>query len=89
MSNDQIKQRLAELHADLERTDDVDAELHRLLGEVDRDIHELLARDAADAAEADDLAGRVNEMAADFAAQYPTAARYLREVAEMLSKLGI
>jgi hypothetical protein len=89
MSNKRIKQTLAELHRDLERAGDVDPDLRRLLGEVDRDIHTLLERDSAGDGEASDLADRAEEMAADFAAQYPKVEKYLREVAEMLSKLGI
>lgn len=89
MSNQKIKEALAQLHRDLEQAKSVDPDLRQLLGEVDRDIHALLNRDSADSQEAANLADRAEEMAADFAAQYPKAEKYLREVAEMLSKLGI
>ena len=89
MSNEKIKQTLSELHRDLEQAGNVDPDLRQLLGAVDRDIHALLERESSENGEAADLADRAEEMAADFAAQYPKAEKYLREIAEMLSKLGI
>ena len=89
MTDQDIKTKLAELHRDLERADNVDPDLRSLLGDVDRDIRSLLDRGSEDSAEASNLAERAEEMATGFAAQHPTFEKYLREVAEMLSKLGI
>ena len=89
MTNRDIKTKLAELHRDLEQAENVDPDLRRLLGDVDRDIRSLLDRGSDDSFEASNLAERAEEVATDFAAQHPTLEKYLREVAEMLSKLGI
>lgn len=89
MSNRDIKTTLAELHGELENAPSLDADLRRLLEEVDRDIHSLLEADEPRSDEAQSLRDRVDAMAADFRAQHPATASFFRELVDALGRMGI
>ncbi|MBS0308547.1 MAG: DUF4404 family protein [Proteobacteria bacterium] len=91
MTTDQLKNKLQELHQQLESTGAVDGELKSLLQMLDRDIEQLLSKSAnATVAEADaSLTGRAQELSARFAAQHPQLETALRELAQTLERMGI
>lgn len=86
MSNDEIRQTLTRLHQELENAEHVEPELKTLLEEVDADIHKLLGTTDQPP---DGLNERVDELVAQFAASHPGADRFLRELVDSLGKLGI
>lgn len=93
MDTDSLKQSLKNLQAHLESTADVDPELRALLQSLDSDIHTLLARDAdagaPAAAESNRLLEQVQALSARFAARHPHMEPALRELADVLAKMGI
>ncbi|HEX7037387.1 MAG TPA: DUF4404 family protein [Pseudomonadales bacterium] len=89
MSNEDIKRRLSELHAELESTPELDADLRTLLEEVDEDIHSLLARDDPGEAEVHSLRARLEALAADFDAKHPHTNIFFRELIDALGRMGI
>lgn len=89
MSGSDIKQTLARLHAELENASEVDEDLRDLLRNVDADIHALLQEEAHPEGEVNGITDRLEEMAADFAAQHPTTERFFREIIEALGRMGI
>ncbi|MDH3643840.1 MAG: DUF4404 family protein [Gammaproteobacteria bacterium] len=86
MSDDEIRQTLNRLHQELENADHVKPELRTLLEEVDADIHKVLGSDDE---HPERLRERLEELAAKFAATHPGAERFLREIVDSLGKLGI
>jgi hypothetical protein len=92
-----LKSHLKNLHEDLSRTPEVDAELRGLLTQLDGDIHALLRqREATEALhlqpvemEEDGLAERAREISARFAARHPKLEPALRELSNMLASMGI
>ena len=87
--NDNLKNSLTSLHASLTTTEKVDPELINLLQILDSDIHLLLGKASPDTSQTNDLAGRAQEYAAQFAAQHPHIEAILRELASTLGKMGI
>jgi ABC-type transporter Mla subunit MlaD len=87
-----LKEHLKTLHADLERTGEVDAELQELLRQLDGDIRTLLEkRGTEEEGESTTygLAERSQEITARFAAQHPRLEPALRELGNILSSMGI
>lgn len=84
-----IKETLARLHAELESATDVDEDLRSLLRDVDADIHALLNEDTHESHEVHGITTRLEEMAADFAAQHPNTERFFREIIDALGRMGI
>jgi len=90
MSDHKVKELLARLHGELEKTDKVDSETLELVRELDTDtdIDRLLESGAA-AEEYDSVLARANSMETRFAVDHPVAERFLREIIDSLSKIGI
>ena len=90
MSETQLREHLEQLHAELERTESVDAEARELLGDVLRDIGTLLERTGeAPAASHQSLVDRLAETTRRFEESHPTLAAMVGRVADTLSNLGI
>jgi chorismate mutase len=87
MSNKRIKELLARLHAEVKKTE-VDAETRSTLRELDSDIHELLESSEAEPTVASVLK-RAKRLEAEFAVDHPTIERFMREVIDMLAKIGV
>jgi hypothetical protein len=85
-----LRSRLAELHAELENVDALDADARAALEHVMRDIQELLAR-AEDAGEDDapSLADRLREAGRHFEESHPALTATLGRVVDALAALGI
>jgi hypothetical protein len=85
-----LRRRLADLHAELEDVDSLDSDARAALEEVMRDIREVLARseDEARGGEAS-LAERLREAGRHFEESHPTLTATLGRVVDALSALGI
>ena len=88
MTNQNLKDQLNKLHDVLEKTDEVDSETRELVRDLDDEINRLLDPDSAD----DDYESVVDHAKAvetRFAVKHPVAERFLREIIDTLSKVGI
>lgn len=84
MSNERIKDLLAQLREEIGKAD-VDAELQKLMNDLDDDIHAVIEDDA----DAGALVERAKGLEADFATKHPAAVRFMREVIDTLVSMGI
>lgn len=87
MSNVQIRQLLAKLQDEIQKTE-LDAETRSLVRELDSDIHNLLDSSGVEV-EADSVLKRAKVLEANFATEHPTAERFMREVIDALARMGI
>jgi len=87
MSTEQIKELLAQLQEEIHKTG-LDDETRSLVRQLDIDIHGLLADDA-DRAEAGSVVTRAKELEANFATDHPNAERFMREVIDVLVRMGV
>ena len=91
MSKERVKELLAQLRQELRDTD-VDDELEKLIGDLDDDIQNVI--DETDATvdgvvDIDDVVDRAKEVQSNFATSHPTAERVVREVIDLLVRMGI
>jgi hypothetical protein len=84
MSKERIKKLLGQLREEL-RTTDIDEELEQLLGELDDDIENVVEEDG----DLNEVIERAKQVEASFATNYPTAERFVREVIDLLVRMGI
>ena len=85
-----LRRRLAELHAELENVDAVDAEARAALEEVMHEIRDVLARsEDEERSEAPSLADRLRDAGRHFEESHPTLTATLGRVVDALSALGI
>ncbi len=87
MSNIQIRQLLAKLQDEIQKTE-LNAETRSLVQELDSDIQNLLDSSGVDA-ETNSVLKRAKLLEANFATEHPTAERFMREVIEALARMGI
>ena len=90
MSKERIKELLAQLRDEI-RTTDIDDELEQLIGKLDDDIDAMSDEDdgADSLVDMEDVVDRAKEIEASFATDHPTAVRVLREVVDLLVRMGI
>ena len=90
MSKERIKELLAQLREEI-RTTDIDDELEQLIGKLDDDIDAMSDEDdgADSLVDMEDVVDRAKEIEASFATDHPTAVRVLREVVDLLVRMGI
>jgi hypothetical protein len=85
-----LRRRLAELHAELERAESLDPESRAALEVVMRDIQAALARSgAARPREPASLAERLRDAGLHFEESHPTLTATLGRVVDALAALGI
>ncbi len=84
MSKERIKELLGQLREELHTTD-IDDELEKMLGDLDDDIDNIID----DNVDLDDVIDRAKEVEASFATNYPTAERVVRELIDLLVRMGI
>ncbi|MGZ3157575.1 MAG: DUF4404 family protein [Burkholderiaceae bacterium] len=89
MPIDNLKDTLKKLHANLESTSTVDAELKTLLKVLDSDIQNLLAKKEDAASDVPDLVTRAQSLSAKFATEHPQLEQVMRELADTLARMGI
>ena len=86
MSDKNLNELLSELNLALENIDEIDPETRKLVKDLDEDINRLLESGE------DDIEGVVDRAQAietKFALEHPVAERFLREIIDALSKVGI
>lgn len=88
MNDTELNALLAKLNDELEKTDRVDAETLALLRELEDDLQRLGASGAAPQ-EYESVVNQAQALETRFAAEHPTAERFLREIMDMLAKVGI
>lgn len=88
MSNQNIKELLARLQKELENTDKVDPDTLDLVQELDHEIHRLVESDSV-SEDFENVLDRANSIETRFAVDHPKAERFLREIIDALSKIGI
>lgn len=95
MSIDNLKESLQKLHATLESGAPVDPEIKALLQTLDADIQKVLANHAdatlAPPAEeaSSDLVNQAQKISARLAVRHPHLEPVFRDIADMLTKMGI
>ncbi len=89
MSSNELKESLKKLHAGLNSTDQVDAELAELLQVLGQDIQHLLTKEQHDEDVLSGLGERTQALSARFAAQNPHLESALRELGAILERMGI
>ncbi len=89
MPRNELRERLAELHAELERHPQIDAESRRLLATLSEDIHAVLEDEQSDATQHVPLVERLAEAVRSFEESHTQLAAAVNRVATALSNLGI
>lgn len=84
---DQLKQKLAQLSVSLKSEQALDQEDIQNLKDLDRDIKLILSKQ--DAPSHADMESRLEQQAIAFDGQYPQVSAILRDVVDILSKMGI
>jgi len=87
MSNTQIRELLAKLQEEIQKTE-LDDETRSMVKELDSDIHGLLAADT-DQAKTDSVVEKARVLETNFATEHPTIERFMREVIDVLVRMGI
>jgi hypothetical protein len=88
MSDKRILELLGELKRELKKHEQIDPQAATLARELDHDIHELLDPET-DATLPDQALEKARSLEADFVAEHPVAAQFLRQIMDTLSKMGI
>ncbi len=87
MSNTEIRTLLAKLQAEIQKTE-LDDETRSMVKELDADIHGLL--DTEDnTTETDSVVEKARTLETNFATDHPTIERCMREVIDLLVRMGI
>ncbi|MDY7546002.1 DUF4404 family protein [Glaciimonas sp. CA11.2] len=95
MSLDNLKESLQKLHATLESGAPVDPETKALLQTLDADIQRILANntnatpDVSTEEASSDLVNQAQKISARLAVRHPHLEPVFREIADMLTKMGI
>jgi len=87
MSNQKIRELLAELHDEVQKSG-VDDNTRSSLRELDSEIQDLLSSSTSEQ-NANVVVERAKLLEARFAVDHPTAERFLREVIDTLAKIGV
>jgi hypothetical protein len=88
MNDTNLKELLNQLHEALEKTDSVDAETLEQVRELDEEVNRLLDSGSV-TDEFDNVMDQARAVETRFAVDHPVAERFLREIIESLSKVGI
>lgn len=90
MSEQELKERLRELHRQLADGATVDVETRELLLKVDADIQSLLLKQGASAdTSSADLSSGLRDLSAAFASKHPHLEPVIRDLTEILGRMGI
>ena len=86
MAADRIREVLAELSRELERAEDVDADVRETMRDLQQRVEAL---DQSEHAAADSMLDHVKELESKFAASHPVLERIARELVDAVAKMGI
>jgi hypothetical protein len=87
MSNARIQELLGKLKEELQTTE-LDDDNRKLMAELESDIEAMLDESNSDS-DADSLLARTQQLDADFASKHPTAEGFMRELMEILARMGV
>ncbi len=87
MSNTQIRELLAKLQEEIQKTE-LDDDTRALVRDLDSDIHGLLETEG-DRAATDSVVEKAKALETNFATEHPTIERFMREVIDTLVRMGI
>ena len=87
MSNKQIRELLGKLQDEIQKTE-LDEDTLLLVRELDTDIDDLLDPEGH-RVESDSVLEKARELETNFAAEHPTIERFMREVIDVLVRMGI
>ena len=88
MNDKSLKELLNSLHAVLEKTDEVDPETLELVRNLDEEINRLVESVSSEGDFAN-VVDQAKSVETRFAVDHPVAERFLREIIDALSKVGI
>ncbi len=80
MGEERLKALLAEVHEELHQVGEIDPDTRKVLAELNADIEEVASVGAAE---------RARALESRFAAEHPVLERIAREIADLLTKMGI
>ncbi len=86
MAADRIREVLAELGRELERAENVDADVRQTLQELQQRVDAL---DQSELPAAESMLDHVKELESKFAASHPVLERIARELVDAVAKMGI
>ena len=86
MSEKNLNELLSELNDALEKIDEIDPETRALVKDLDEDINRLLENGDDDF---DSVVERAQSVQTRFALEHPVAERFVREIIDALSRVGI
>ncbi len=87
MSNEKVRELLAKLHDEVQKTD-VDAATRSSLRKLDSDIHDLLKSPASET-QITLVLERAERLETRFAIRHPTVERFMREAIDTLTNIGV
>lgn len=87
MSNREIKELLSRLRDEIRKTE-LDDDTLSLVRDLDADIDDLLDPEG-DRAETDSVVEKARELESNFATEHPNIERFMREVIDVLVRMGI
>jgi len=87
MSNTQIRELLEKLQNEIQKTE-LDDDTRAMVRDLDADIHGLLEQEG-ESAETDSVLEKARELETNFATEHPTIERFMREVIDVLVRMGI
>jgi len=88
MNDKSLKDLLNDLQEVLEKTEKVDPETRALVSDLDDEIDRLLDPESADD-DFDSVVDHAKAIETRFAVDHPVAERFLREIIDALSRVGI
>ncbi len=88
MTEKSLKTLLNELQELLEKTDQIDPETRKLVRDLDDEVNRLLDPDSGED-DFDSVVDHAKSVETRFAVDHPVAERFLREIIDALSKVGI
>ncbi len=88
MNETNLKELLKQLHQALEKTDSVDPDTLKQVKELDEEVNRLI-ESGSQGDEFDNVVDQAKAVETRFAVDHPVAERFLREIIETLSKVGI
>ena len=89
MPKERLKQLIASLHEELDRTPEFDADGRDLLRDLTGDIEAIVGREDVPAESRDTATQRVETVAVRLEAEHPRLAGILGEIVAVLGRLGI
>jgi hypothetical protein len=88
MKETNLKELLQQLHQVLEKTDSVDPDTLNQVRELDEEVNRLL-ESGSSGDDFDNVVDQAKAVETRFAVDHPIAERFLREIIDTLSKVGI